>query len=173
MDLPQRTGPLLRRARYLARMTQQELADEAGVCHSVVSDYERERREPSLSTLRRLVRATGYDLVLSLAEPVGQGGPLTGLRGERIRAHRGQVVTELAEVGLVRPRVVGRVARGTERWHDPVEVLVDRAGERNPGEAWVRGLLAVYTGCEVVVRISDDLDREELAELEEDAVFLT
>jgi len=50
---------VLRGARLSARLSQTDLARRAGVPQSVVSAYENGRREPSLSTLRRLVESTG------------------------------------------------------------------------------------------------------------------
>jgi uncharacterized protein len=171
MDLPQQAGTLLRRARHLARLTQEELAEVAAVRQSTVSEYERGRREPSLSTLRRLVRAAGYDLVLSLDEPVC-GPPLTGLRGVRVREQRDRLTAELAEVGLVRPRVVGRVALSAERWHDPVEILVDPGPDVADSAPWVHGILSAYLGCDVLVHRSDELDPGTAAAMDAQAVHL-
>jgi transcriptional regulator with XRE-family HTH domain len=48
-------------------LTQAELARRAGVPQSTVAKIERGRREPSLSTLERLVRAAGLELRIQLA----------------------------------------------------------------------------------------------------------
>jgi transcriptional regulator with XRE-family HTH domain len=45
-------------------LTQSELARRAGTSQPVVSAYEHGRRDPSISTLRRLVEASGERLVL-------------------------------------------------------------------------------------------------------------
>jgi uncharacterized protein with HEPN domain len=50
---------LLRNARLAAGMTQEQLARAGGVTQSVISAYESGRREPALSTLARLIEATG------------------------------------------------------------------------------------------------------------------
>ncbi|HUF32960.1 MAG TPA: helix-turn-helix transcriptional regulator [Acidimicrobiales bacterium] len=61
------TAPsLLLRARRAGGLSQRELAGRAGVTQPVIAAYERGRRQPSLPTLRRLVRAAGYDLDIGL-----------------------------------------------------------------------------------------------------------
>lgn len=57
---------LLKRVRRAAGMSQRELARHAGVSQPVIAAYERGRRQPSLPTLQRLVRAAGYDLAIDL-----------------------------------------------------------------------------------------------------------
>ncbi len=54
-------------------LTQADLARRAGTSQPVVSAYERGHREPTVPTLRRLVRAGGEQLILG-AGP-GPGGP--------------------------------------------------------------------------------------------------
>ena len=58
---------LLQEARRQAGLTQAELARRAGVPQSTVAKIERGRRDPSLSTLERLVRAAGLELRVQLA----------------------------------------------------------------------------------------------------------
>lgn len=63
---------MLTRARKRAGLTQAELARRAGTSQPVISAYEHGRRDPSIETLRRLVRATGAELALGVgprAEP--------------------------------------------------------------------------------------------------------
>jgi transcriptional regulator with XRE-family HTH domain len=63
---------VLTRARKRAGLTQAELARRAGTSQPVISAYEHGRRDPSIETLRRLVRAAGAELELGI-----------GLRGTR------------------------------------------------------------------------------------------
>jgi transcriptional regulator with XRE-family HTH domain len=58
---------LLQEARRRSGLTQVELARRAGVPQSTVAKIERGRRDPSLSTLERLVRAAGLELRVQLA----------------------------------------------------------------------------------------------------------
>ena len=54
-------------ARLKAGMTQREFAERAGVPVTMISAYERDKRQPTLATLFRLLRAAGFDLRLQLA----------------------------------------------------------------------------------------------------------
>ena len=58
---------MLREARLRAGLTQAELGERVGKPASMISRWERGRVEPSLETLRRLVRACGLELTLGLA----------------------------------------------------------------------------------------------------------
>ena len=58
---------LLQEARRQSGLTQADLARRAGVPQSTVAKIERGRRDPSLSTLERLVRAAGLELRVQLA----------------------------------------------------------------------------------------------------------
>jgi transcriptional regulator with XRE-family HTH domain len=47
-------------------MSQRELAERASVPTTMISAYERDKRQPSLETLRRLLRAAGFELTMKL-----------------------------------------------------------------------------------------------------------
>ncbi len=61
------SGDLLREARLRAGLTQAELGRRAGKPQSVIARWERGNVQPSLETLRQLVRACGLELVFELA----------------------------------------------------------------------------------------------------------
>lgn len=63
---PPTAAELLRSARERAGLSQAELAARAGVPRTMVSAYERDLRQPSMLTLRRLVGAAGFDLQVHL-----------------------------------------------------------------------------------------------------------
>lgn len=65
--LPSPSAALLQLARLKASLTQRELAERAGVPVTMISAYERDQRQPTLTTLLRLLRAAGFDLRLQLA----------------------------------------------------------------------------------------------------------
>lgn len=160
MALPQTSGALLRRARHLARQTQRELAVTAGVPQSVVSAYETGAREPPVSTLRRLVRAAGYDLLLDLGEPPNQGSPLTGHHGPAVQEHARAIVRRLGEEGLVDVRVIGRVACSSDRRFDPVELLADPGPGHHERSTWIRGLVGLWLDAEVWIHLPTELSPE-------------
>jgi transcriptional regulator with XRE-family HTH domain len=59
MDLPKILGRNVREARQRAGMSQEQLAFEAGMKRSYVSDLERGTRNPSLKAIGRLASALG------------------------------------------------------------------------------------------------------------------
>lgn len=66
-ELPSPGAGLLRYARLKAGLSQSELAKRAGVARTMVSAYERDRRQATLPTLMRLLKAAGFELRLQLA----------------------------------------------------------------------------------------------------------
>src|SRR5919204_2260827 len=57
---------IIREARTRAGLTQRALAERAGKAQSEIAKIERGRRDPTVSTLERLVRAAGFDLRIQL-----------------------------------------------------------------------------------------------------------
>lgn len=82
--------------RVEAGLSQRELAARAGTSGATVAAYERGRKEPRLSTLRRLLEAAGMRLNLSYT-PVRHDGIARLTREERrsLALHRA-IVTKLA-----------------------------------------------------------------------------
>ncbi|HEV2361962.1 MAG TPA: helix-turn-helix domain-containing protein [Acidimicrobiales bacterium] len=123
------SGAILKGARIRAGLSQVALAERAHVTQSVISSYERGAREPSLSTLARLIEATGFELQLDLRQvdaPVREvNRALSGEIGRRLRRHRRSVVRIIERHGLKSPRVFGSVARGDEHAGSDVDLLVD------------------------------------------------
>jgi|SRR5437588_2158387 len=86
---------LLQLARLKAGLTQRELAERAGVPTTMISAYERDRRQPTLETLLRLLRAAGFDLRMQLAPYDADDDVLADLeaaRTDRERARRDRQV---------------------------------------------------------------------------------
>src|ERR1039457_6112125 len=70
LKLPSPSAALLQLARLKADMSQGERAERAGVPVTMISAYERDLRQPTLTaltTLLRLLHAAGFDLRLHLA----------------------------------------------------------------------------------------------------------
>ncbi|MEX2624737.1 MAG: helix-turn-helix transcriptional regulator [Acidimicrobiia bacterium] len=65
---PTLAAGIIRLARQKAQLTQVELAEAAGVSQQVISAYETGRREPTVPTLLRIVRAANLDLRFRLVE---------------------------------------------------------------------------------------------------------
>jgi len=81
---------VVRRAREAAGLSKRELARRAGTSPAAIVAYESGDREPSFRTLRRLVRAAGYDSQLVTRPAMGRLDPVKA-------AKRLVEVLELAE----------------------------------------------------------------------------
>jgi transcriptional regulator with XRE-family HTH domain len=57
---------IIREARAQAGLTQRALAERAGKAQSEIAKIERGRRDPTVSTLEKVVRAAGFDLRIEL-----------------------------------------------------------------------------------------------------------
>ena len=66
LDPPSPAAALLQLARLKSGMSQRELAERASVPTTMISAYERGRRQPSLPTLLRLLHAAGFELRMTL-----------------------------------------------------------------------------------------------------------
>ena len=108
---------LLREARSRARMTQTEVARKSGTSQPNVNRTERGVSEPELSTLRRMLRACGFELELKLV--LARPSKLARLLTQR----RDEVLTAAQKHGARDVRVFGSVARGEPRPND-LDLLV-------------------------------------------------
>jgi transcriptional regulator with XRE-family HTH domain len=90
-----RGGEVIREARLLAGLSQQELAERTGLPRPSIARWERGGVEPGFDTARRVLRACGYDLVLvrhteDESAEVRLGGRLELTPQERILALLGE-----------------------------------------------------------------------------------
>src|SRR3984885_10991096 len=65
-DTPTPAAALLQLARIRRGLSQGQVGERAGVPATMISAYERSRRQPTLPTLMRLVKAAGFDLSMHL-----------------------------------------------------------------------------------------------------------
>lgn len=112
---------MLREARERAGLTQVALARRAGVTQSMVSAYETGRRDPTYSTLERLLRATGHRLTYEPADDE----PALSATLLQLRRHGGRIIEMLEASGIHHPRVFGSVARGDDHVESDIDLLVD------------------------------------------------
>lgn len=117
---------LLRAARQRSRLSQSDLARRAGIAQSVISAYESGRRDPSLSTLTRLIEATGNELTIDV---VGSDHPTLGLPdtplGRRLRQRRKAIIGAAEARRAHNVRVFGSVARGDDIDSSDIDLLVE------------------------------------------------
>jgi len=117
---------MIRAARRRARLSQTDLARRAHVAQSVISAYESDRREPALSTLAKLIEATGHGLSLELVPaPHNRFGLPDSRLGRRLRRHRRAVLEIAARRGARNVRVFGSAARGDDGDTSDIDLLVD------------------------------------------------
>jgi transcriptional regulator with XRE-family HTH domain len=76
--VPTPAAALLQLARLKAGISQRELAERASVPTTMISAYERDKRQPTLATLLRLLHAAGFDLRMRL-EPCEPGDEVVEL----------------------------------------------------------------------------------------------
>ena len=115
---------LLRRARQQAQLSQVELALRAAVAQPVISAYENGHREPSISTLRKLVDATGQRLVVDVVRGPPLGLPDTP-RGRLLRRRRSALHRIADRHGISNLRVFGSVVRGEDGPHSDIDIAAD------------------------------------------------
>ena len=99
---PSPAAGLLQLARLKAGLSQGRLAELAGVPATMISAYERDKRQPTLPTLLRLLRASGFDLRMQLVPLDDHDDVLANLeetrsQGERSRRDRQIEAWRLAE----------------------------------------------------------------------------
>lgn len=153
---------IVRRARQLGGLTQQELAQRMSVPQSTISAYERGVRVPSVTTLERMIDAAGLRLTWGLTHGGSGGGAmatLSGPIGRRLVERLDEVMTELTERGFTGSRVVGPVATGTEQPHEHLVIVVDETQQSLAQVLAANGMLGLLLGCPVTVMPVSDLDR--------------
>lgn len=116
---------MLRTARKAAGLTQAELARSAGTRQGAISAYETGRRDPTVGTLKRLLRATGHDLEIDVA-PLGDS--YTSLRatelGRIVHENRAEIRRIVAGHGGGAVGVFGSVARGENLGDSDLDILI-------------------------------------------------
>jgi uncharacterized protein len=116
---------IVRGSRQAAGLTQAELARRVGTRQSAISAYERGQREPSVSTLARIVRAAGSTLVLDAVDDPAATAPSGAQQIQRLRQQREAVIAAVAAHGGSNVRVFGSVARGEARTGSDLDLLID------------------------------------------------
>lgn len=87
-DQPSTASALLQLARIKSGLSQAQLAQRAGVPATMISAYERDRRQPTLPTLLRLLQAAGFDLHMELVPHDPHDEILAELESKRTRQER-------------------------------------------------------------------------------------
>lgn len=114
---------LLLATREKAGLTQSQLASRAGTSQAAVARYESGRVSPSFSTLKRLVRAAGADLVLEIVKAPASN--LSGHRARKLKLARQEILERARKAGVHNVRIFGSVARGDDDDESDIDLLVD------------------------------------------------
>jgi uncharacterized protein len=106
--LPSPAAALLQLARLKAGLSQQDLADRASIPATMVSAYERDKRQPTLATLLKLLRAAGYDLTMQLRPHDRHDEVLAALETTRSPLERSRRDRQVEAWRRARPVASGR-----------------------------------------------------------------
>jgi transcriptional regulator with XRE-family HTH domain len=102
---PSPAAGLLQLARLKTGLSQGRLAELAGVPATMISAYERDKRQPTLPTLLRLLRAAGFDLRMQLVPLDNHDDVLASLEDKRppdVRRRRDRQIEEWRRAEPVR-----------------------------------------------------------------------
>ena len=117
---------VLRDARQLGGLTQAQLSTRSGVTQSVISAYERGRREPGAETFLMLIEAAGLDFIIRVPITNYQHPTLPDSAQTRaLVKHRQQILDLVAQYHESNVRIFGSVARGEARPDSDIDILVD------------------------------------------------
>ncbi|MGH8906010.1 MAG: helix-turn-helix domain-containing protein [Egibacteraceae bacterium] len=117
---------LISQARKRAGLSQAELARRARTAQPAVSAYEAGAKDPTFSTLQRLLAAAGVELRPHPAteHPESPSPDPGGLR-RLLADHREEILRIADEYGASNVRVFGSVARGDHTARSDIDLLVD------------------------------------------------
>src|SRR3954468_7230158 len=111
---PSEAAALLQLARLKAGLTQRELAEQAGVPTTMISAYERDKRQPTLGTLLRLLGAAGFDLRMQLAAHDAGDDALADLETARTGRERARRDRQIEAWRRARPPPAARRCGGLD-----------------------------------------------------------
>jgi transcriptional regulator with XRE-family HTH domain len=96
-ETPSPAAGLLQLARLKSGLSQGRLAELAGVPATMISAYERDKRQPTMPTLLRLLRAAGFDLSMHLVPHDDHDDVLANLEDQRRPRERDRRNRQIAE----------------------------------------------------------------------------
>lgn len=120
-------GLLITKARNNSGLTQAELASRAGTSQAAIARYEADRVSPSVSTLERVLRAAGEELLLSSAR--GNQTDLSSKKAQLVRRHKLEITNLARTHGARNIRLFGSVARGEDTSKSDIDFLVSTPDE--------------------------------------------
>jgi predicted nucleotidyltransferase/DNA-binding XRE family transcriptional regulator len=163
------TSHLLREARLAAGLTQRRLAELAKTSQPAVAAYESGARQPTISTLDRLLAACDHELILDIRRATVRSRPTLAL----VRRHRRRLLDSAARHGARNVRIFGSVARDATSAESDVDLLVDLDRERTLVDlAALRADASMILGLPVDIATADLLKPHVRADVLDHAVAL-
>jgi predicted nucleotidyltransferase/DNA-binding XRE family transcriptional regulator len=143
-------GLLISNARITSGLTQAELAARAGTSQAAIARYESDRVSPSVSTLERVLRAAGVELVISGAQ--ANQTDLSSEKAQLVRRHKVEIIELARTHGARNVRLFGSVARGEDTFESDIDFLVKTPDENALSIAIsLQAALESLLGCKVDV----------------------
>jgi predicted nucleotidyltransferase/DNA-binding XRE family transcriptional regulator len=143
-------GLLISNARITSGLTQAELAARAGTSQAAIARYESDRVSPSVSTLERVLRAAGVELVISGAQ--ANQTDLSSEKAQLVRRHKVEIIELARTHGARNVRLFGSVARGEDTLESDIDFLVKTPDENALSIAIsLQAALESLLGCKVDV----------------------
>lgn len=116
---------VLRQARAKSGMSQIEVARRSGIAQSVISDYERGKREPGADTYAELLEILGFTLVLRAQRRAKTPNLPDSKLARLVLRNRKEIITLARQHGARNVRVFGSVATGKTKKRSDIDFLVD------------------------------------------------
>lgn len=149
---------LIKDARTAAGLTQAQLAERAGTSQPTIAAYEAGDKVPNVSTLERILGATGTTLT-TVRSPTARP---TGRLRRLLAARRDEILALAARHHARNVRVFGSVARSEETEGSDVDLLVDMdRGRSLLDQVRLRRAISELLGVEIdVVSTGGLLERD-------------
>ena len=148
-------GLLITNARNNSGLTQAELASRAGTSQAAIARYEADRVSPSVSTLERVLRAAGEDLLLSSVR--GNQTDLSSEKAQLVRRHKVEITNLARTHGARNIRFFGSVVRGEDTAKSDIDFLVDA-----PKEKALSISISLQTALEDLLKCKVDVSPESI-----------
>ena len=120
-----RASQVLRNARTKSGMSQLEVARRSGIAQSVISDYERGKREPGADTYVQLLEILGFTLELRARRRAKTPTLPDSKLARLVLRHRKEIIALARQHGARNVRVFGSVATGKTKKRSDIDFLVD------------------------------------------------
>lgn len=120
-----KAGEVLRNARSKSGMSQLEVARRSGIAQSVISDYERGKREPGADTYSQLLEILGFTLELRARRRTKTPTLPDSKLARLVLRHRKEIIALARKHGARNVRVFGSVATGKTKKRSDIDFLVD------------------------------------------------